>query len=99
MAQNGKARTKFGSEPKVSIEFALAQLCKAHLHFHACSFMLMTCWSTNSYVSTVDNVLLFLDRFMERRGKVMEKREGWEEVSKYCHEALNVLRKEWQTGA
>lgn len=99
VSQTENARTTLGKSPKVSIEFALAQLCAAHLHFHACALLLQTSWGMNSHVCTLDNVLLFLDRFLDRRGKAMEKKDGWENVGKYCSDALNILRKDWQSGA
>eukprot|EP00026_Physarum_polycephalum_P000117 Phypoly_transcript_00117.p1 GENE.Phypoly_transcript_00117~~Phypoly_transcript_00117.p1 ORF type:complete len:2222 (+),score=372.13 Phypoly_transcript_00117:402-6668(+) len=96
--QNGTDRTISGN-PKESIEFALAQLCAAHMHFHACAFLISTSWCMDAHARTMDNVLLFLDRFLDRRGKLAEKREGWEGVGKFCGSALNILRKDWQSGA
>jgi hypothetical protein len=98
-AQNATARTTLGNNPKVSIEFALAQLCMAHLHFHACAFLLKTSLCVDSHICTMDNMLLFLDRFLDRCGNRVEKQDGWAVVHKCCSSALNILRKDWQSGA
>jgi hypothetical protein len=94
---NDNEKPKTEVIPKESIEFAVAQLCAAHLHFVASAFLLATSWRVNSHMQTVDNLLLFLDTFLARRGKWMEKEgEEWGECRQYCAEALSTLRRDRQ---
>lgn len=91
-------KSKLSEIPNEGIEFAVAQLCSAHLHFHASEFLQSTSYHVNSHMRSLENLFLFLDMFLERRGKQMEKKEGWGECRKFCAQALQTFRSDQQGG-
>jgi len=90
-----------------SLEHAISQLCEAHLHSHAA---LIACkiQKINKQLYTIENMLSFLEKFLEKRCQVLldqgvkEARNPglgasfWKERERMCENALVILRRDKQ---
>lgn len=76
----------------------MAQLCAAHLHFHAAEFLTSTSYNVNLHARSLENLFLFLETFLEQRGKQIEKKTEWKECAKFVRDALEVFRSDHQAG-